>query len=244
MQEDRKVISSDAVKYLAIFLMTLNHICNIGVIPEGTFLYEFMTDIGYFTAPVMCWFLVNGYKNTSSVKKYFLRLVIFGAIAQIPVHYCFGNISPNILLNFAWAILIMVVMDSKMPKALRIILTVLMLIISFAFDWGLVADLIVVLLKLAKTDKTRFLSFLAGLAVFALLNTLMYRTGAYNNYSYPLAEAALHGILSAVPGIIAALTVIFFMKPGKKHRGFGKWFFYIYYPLHIYVLWLIKILIF
>lgn len=243
MKEDRQIISSDAVKYLAVFLMTLNHITHIDVIPEGSVLYEFMTDIGYFTAPVMCWFLVIGYKRTSSVAKYCLRLIIFGAVAQIPVHYCFGNISPNILLGFAWSILIMTVMDSKWHKAVRIIVIVLMLIISFAFDWGLIANLIVVLLKLSKTDKQRFLSYLAGLSIFAVLNVLMYLTGAHNDHCYPLPEALLHGVLTAVPGLIAAVTVIFLMKPGKKHKGFGKWFFYIYYPLHIYLLWLIKIFI-
>lgn len=69
-------LNRDQIKYIAVFTMLLNHVANIFLQP-GTFACEALKDIGYFTAPVMCWFLVEGYRYTRSVKKYAGRLLIF-----------------------------------------------------------------------------------------------------------------------------------------------------------------------
>ena len=68
-------LNRDQIKYIAVFTMLLNHVANIFLQP-GTFACEALKDIGYFTAPVMCWFLVEGYRYTRSVKKYAGRLLI------------------------------------------------------------------------------------------------------------------------------------------------------------------------
>ena len=41
-------LTRDAIKYLAIFTMLLNHIANV-LLPENTILWEVFIDIGYFT---------------------------------------------------------------------------------------------------------------------------------------------------------------------------------------------------
>ena len=51
-------LTRDAIKYLAIFTMLLNHIANV-LLPENTILWEVLVDIGYFTAITMCYFLVK-----------------------------------------------------------------------------------------------------------------------------------------------------------------------------------------
>ena len=53
-------ISKDSVKLIAIFTMLLNHIATIYMEP-GTIIYELFTNIGYFTAITMCYYLVEGY---------------------------------------------------------------------------------------------------------------------------------------------------------------------------------------
>ena len=41
-------LTRDAIKYLAIFTMLLNHIANV-LLPENTILWEVFIDIGYFS---------------------------------------------------------------------------------------------------------------------------------------------------------------------------------------------------
>ena len=79
----RKPLNRNAVKYIAVFAMLLDHIA-------WTFL-DFSTPtaqifhiVGRTTAPVMCFFLAQGYEHTRSFKKYALRLFVFAVISEVP----------------------------------------------------------------------------------------------------------------------------------------------------------------
>ena len=73
----------DTIKYFAMFVMLLNHISYI-FMETGTFWAEFFTDIGYFTAITMCYFLVEGFTYTHSRKQYGKRLLVFAVLSQLP----------------------------------------------------------------------------------------------------------------------------------------------------------------
>ena len=89
-------LTRDAIKYLAIFTMLLNHIANV-LLPENTILWEVFIDIGYFTAITMCYFLVEGFRYTHSRKQYALRLFGFGVVSQVPFSMAFAQ---NGILEF------------------------------------------------------------------------------------------------------------------------------------------------
>ena len=59
-----KGLSRDTIKYIAMSTMLLNHIATVFMEP-GTIPAELFLNLGYFTAPVMCYFLVEGYGYTS-----------------------------------------------------------------------------------------------------------------------------------------------------------------------------------
>ena len=91
-------LTRDAIKYLAIFTMLLNHIANV-LLPENTILWEVFIDIGYFTAITMCYFLVEGFYYTHSRRKYGERLLIFAGISQVPYMMAFGNSQLNMIFT-------------------------------------------------------------------------------------------------------------------------------------------------
>ena len=72
-------MSRKAIKYLAMAAMFCNHFAYI-FLKEGSTGQEVMVDIGYFTAITMCYFIVEGYHYTRSVKNYALRLLVFGIL--------------------------------------------------------------------------------------------------------------------------------------------------------------------
>ena len=89
-----KILNRDAIKYIAMFLMLLNHISTI-FMKSGKLWSELFIDLGYFTAIVMCYFLVEGYQYTHSKKNYAIRLLIFALISEFP--YCFAFTESGIL---------------------------------------------------------------------------------------------------------------------------------------------------
>lgn len=135
-------MNRDQIKYVAMFTMLLNHIANIFLEP-GTFLFEVMVDVGYFTAITMCYFLVEGYGYTRSKEKYGKRLLLFALISEIPFCLAFteeGTISfvnMNMLFTLFLCFLILYAME-KIPSGTRRILCILGLVFASAYsDWAL-----------------------------------------------------------------------------------------------------------
>lgn len=244
-----KILNRDIIKYIAMFTMLLNHIANIFLEP-GTLLFTFFIDIGYFTAPVMCYFLVEGYHYTRSKRKYAGRLAMFALISEIPFCLAFSEVYTgekfisfcgfNMIFTLFLCFCILLVMDYVKNGFLEILLIVGLFILSLFSDWALAAPLFTVLFARAGgNEKNIRNAYLIGAALFALMN--FSPAGDIADTLYSLVYA-----LMTSAGILAAGVVIVWMYNGKRMemgRTFSKWFFYWFYPVHLLILGIIRICI-
>ena len=69
----------ELLKWIAIITMTVDHVGAV-IYPD----YTFLRWIGRLSFPLFAYLLVLGIRNTSNIKKYFIRLFIFALISQIP----------------------------------------------------------------------------------------------------------------------------------------------------------------
>lgn len=234
-----KVLNRDAIKYIAMLTMLLNHIAHV-FLTRGTVLYEAFEDIGYFTAPVMCYFMVEGYDYTRSKLKYGLRLLLFAALSQIPyaLAFRFGNL--NMIYTLLCCFLILVVMEKVGNPILRMIVCMLLMFATVVGDWPLLAPIYTILFHNSKgRPKKAAVSYGLAYVLFVILNVQSYMYGIQGNWT---AYAVVHALLSGL-GVIAAAVVTLVFYNGKRAgrgRNFSKWFFYIFYPAHLTVLYLIK----
>lgn len=233
--------------------MLLNHIAQVFLSP-GTILYAVFEDIGYFTAPTMCYFLVEGYSYTRSKVKYGLRLFLFAALSQIPYHLALGFGNLNMIFTLFCCFLILAARDRiATPSLSAIVCTVLVLVTAFS-DWSILAAVYTILFADSIGDKARLKrSYLIAAAMFAVVNVMSLLAassvpeGAQIPVTIPVytpAQAVLSGILSCA-GVLASASVILVFYNGKRTaRGktFAKWFFYLFYPGHLLALYLIKCL--
>lgn len=240
MKTETRALNRDAIKYIAIIAMTLNHVASVFMEP-GTWLYESFTDIGYMTAIIMCYFLADGYHYTHSKDSYCRRLLIFAAISQIPFNLALGVFSLNILFTLLICFAIIWVMENVSGSTQRNLFVTGLTVLSVIGDWGIFAAIFTIIFERRRGNKGQYqilISFCYCALVFGLFEYL----DLSGNYGY--IAAIPHVIFETLPLVAAGLMMEFLYNGRKSDRNqtFNKWFFYVYYPTHLLVLAGIKAL--
>ena len=75
-------MNRNILKYIAVIAMLCDHISLVFVGMDKP-LGVAMRVFGRLTAPIMCYFLVEGYMHTRSKKKYGARLLVFALISDV-----------------------------------------------------------------------------------------------------------------------------------------------------------------
>lgn len=240
MLESCRVLNRDQIKMLAVIAMTFNHIAHVLLSPRSV-IYEVFQDIGYFTAITMCFFLLEGYRYTHSRKEYGKRLLIFALISEAPFLLAMGYFQMNVIFTLFICFLIFCVMDSRIAGWQRKLIVLVLVLSTVICDWALLLAIAAVLFKKHEGDpRGMALSYGIMFGLFWLMNIPGYAVGT------PLfsGHAVLHGFFAAL-GIAAsgvATLVLYNGRKSEKYRRFNKWFFYVYYPAHLLLLWLIATL--
>lgn len=236
-------ISSDIIKYFAAFAMLIDHIAWCFV-DTNSVLGCIMHLIGRMTAPIMTYFIVEGFHYTGNVNKYLLRLAIFAAASWFPfILMETGNLTPfvfddgNMYFNpmqgviytfFLTLLSLKTVHSETLKKPVKVILVVLICFASLLGDWflfpivwGLLFD------KYRGSFKKQAAAFIISSMVLMTLMILLLTDGFVNNwFQY---------------GVVLALVPLYFYNGEKGRSGkFNKWFFYVFYPAHMLLLGVLK----
>lgn len=241
--EPRYGLNRDTIKYIAMLTMLLNHISHV-FLESGTFLAELFEDVGYFTAPVMCWFLVEGYQYTRSKKNYAIRLLLFAVLSEIPFCLAFsygGEIyfmGLNMLFTLFFCFLILAAEEKITNPLLRTFVQILLVLVTVESDWPIMAAIYTIMFsRTYQSKKKAAVSFGAATLIFIFF---MYSS---RSFQYSGAELISKTICGAM-GVAAAGIIILCFYNGKRAehgRTFSKWFFYLFYPVHLLVIGLIKL---
>ncbi len=208
------------LKWVAIATMTVDHI-GLVLYPQ----YTVLRYVGRLAFPLFAYLLVLGVESTRNLRGYFNRLVLFAFVSQIPFALANG-VQPweklNIFFTLALGLVTVYLMDRNSP------LIFVPLAASFLpIDYGVYGTATVLFFYLLKKD------WRVGAGLFALVNAVLYVIEP--NYQ-PLALLALPLILLHNSGRLNL------GGGGRAHPVFRKYFFYIYYPLHLLALVVIKTL--
>lgn len=221
-------MSRSTLKYIAIIAMTLDHISAF-FLPIDTPLGCAMRITGRITAPVMCYFLAEGFRYTSSRQKYGIRLAVCAVISQAA--YSFAHSGEGFELNMLFTLLIGFLMlcayEEIKNTALKCTAIMLLLTASYFCDWGIIAPLWILAFRILRDDKKMLFTAFSLISLMHItLNTMACIAAGIPWYSQ-LWQA---GVFLFIPLIL--------LCNGKKGRGgfFSKWFFYAYYPLHLAII--------
>ncbi len=251
-KERYRILNRDFIKYMAMIAMTLNHVAFL-FLDESQWLGFFFRQIGYFTAPVMIFFLVEGYGYTHSKKKYLFRLLGVALVAQVPFSLMVSGGTRffypmfNMLFTLSLCFCVLLIQEYVTDKKLAVIGIAWIVLICGYCDWGSMAPLFTLYFSWAKGSEKK-----KRIAFFFLI--LCYYTECFlfgMTASWPVATTIpmlILRFLISLSGIGLAAVSILFLYNGKRMncgtvgKTISKWFFYLYYPAHILVLVLILML--
>jgi len=224
-----KGLNRNHLKYLAIITMVIDHIAYM-FIPASNSIYSMCRIIGKLTAPIMCYFLATGYSYTSSKLKYATRLLIFAIISQPAFTLAFYNtlfkFKFNMIFTLLLCFLILISYEKVKNKFIKWTVILSLVIFSYFCDWGIFAPLWVLFFFIFK-DKIslQVISFYITTIVGIIIKCII-----ISNYSWKNILIYL-GLFLFIP--------ILYLYNGKKGNTnkFNKWFFYIFYPLHLIILY-------
>lgn len=229
---DRKLktnLDTDFIKIIAVVSMTIDHI-------GGAFFpqYPAFRWIGRIAFPLFCYCLTVGMMYTGDIKKYLFRLGAFAVISQPFWILAFnsdditGNIF-NLNIFFTLIVSLLGAWGFKERKWWLFILALILLNV-INFDYAMTGLILILIFYLCKNKPW------LGAAVY----TLTYLPALNGNMADPLAlKIGGHAIGFEIFALLALPFIYIQTNSGLK---IPKWFFYIYYPVHLFAIYLIGIL--
>lgn len=236
-------LNRDVIKYIAMFTMLLNHIAHVMPLP-GVFLRELFIDLGYFTAPVMCYFLVEGYHYTHSKKQYAMRLGVFALISEIPFCLAFttdgiiGFEGMNMMFTLLLCFFILLSMERISNPVFKWLAVLALTLVSTCSDWAVLAPLFTVLFALAGKDREKIKTSFVVATVILGIDSFRIGIGDYTPQMNLLLSAGTM-IGPALAGF--AIVKLYNGKRMERGKAFSKWFFYLFYPGHLLILGLLRV---
>lgn len=228
-------LNRDQLKYIAITAMLFDHV-GMFFIPVTNPVGYIFRIIGRLTAPIMCFFIAEGYFYTGSKKKYGARLFVFACISQFAYsfahHYKFFTFDLNMVYTLFISFLVLLSYDKIENKALKWATVATLIALTLPGDWGMMAPLWVLLFWIYRNrpkQKMIAYSIIATLIVFIDIVFMLMK--GYHWYG----ELWQLGLFLAIP-----VLMTYNGQKGQSGRFF-KWAFYIFYPLHLFVIGLIKL---
>lgn len=229
----KRGISGSTIKIIAIVSMLIDHIGAVVVyryigytIRQGNIapneiyeLYHLLRNIGRWGFPIFCFLLVEGFLHTRSVVKYALRLGLFALVSEIPFNLAFSGrvFDPsyqNVFFTLFIGLLVMSCFRTVERTNLHIALKALFFLLSLIAGYYIAVFLC--------TDYN-------GIGVCCILVIYFFR----NNKSLQLLAGSL-AFMWEVPAPMAFIPIAFYNgKRGLKM----KYFFYVFYPVHLLVLY-------
>ena len=230
----KKCLSNFDLKLIAIITMTIDH---IGVV-FGTPFYNLLRAVGRLSFPIFAFLLTEGYVHTNSFSKYFFRLLVLALISEVIYDYVFfGSFiyigANNIFFTLALGLLTLFLLDKSKGLIKRYFKDKVDLVIILPITYLL----IIVIMGLMG----EFLNFSYGmLGILVISFFYLFK----DNFPLVVISVSLSTLIFGEGmqyfSLFSLILIYFYNKKlGKK----CKVFFYLYYPLHILVLGVIRMLI-
>lgn len=254
-----KKLSGYQLKYIALFSMLLDHIGVIFKVFLPQNIYVLLRTAGRLSFPLFCFILAEGFFHTKDRKKYQKRLFIFALLSEIPYDLAFHYLpvamsGPSLhLQHLTHTVLFPAFQQQNVLFTLFLGFTAMLWMENAAqyrrntFYRNI--DILIIFCCLSEVFRTDCGA--AGILCICFFYSIYKKRG--NCTELPVR----FGVIATLPAAVPLLTyvspfpvqvfaladsLILRCYNGEKGKG-NKYFFYLFYPLHLVVLYLISLLL-
>lgn len=218
MTKENSGMTTFLMKWIAVLTMITDHVGRM-FFPD----VHIFNIIGRIAFPLFAFLLVEGFVHTGNLKKYMLRMLIFACISEIPY---------DLAMQETW------LEFSRQNTIWTLTLGLLMLALCRKCQYSVWAVAGIAVVCCAAAALLRFDYGAGGIVLILILYFL--RDRQWLKY---LAMLGLSVLWFGGTEIAAMISIIFMLAYNGKHGKNMKYMFYWFYPVHLAVLFFIKILI-
>lgn len=227
-----KGLNGNALKVIAIIAMTIDHLAWVGIetYQQAETLQQIVLHcIGRLTAPMMIFFVAEGYHYTHNFRSYLRRLLMLAVVSHFA--FCYFNTSgfnplDNTLFNatsiawpLLWGLILLKVWDmERLARWHKVVVTLVACLLTCTSDWSCAAPLAILMIGRNRDDFYKqmlwMMVIITGYAVAFFV---------FHSHTY--------GMVHMASWMVVPLLALYNGQRGRL-RWLGK-FFYYYYPAHM-----------
>lgn len=225
-----QLFTNNQLKILALIAMTADHV-GLQLLPQ----YGFLRVIGRLAFPIFAYMIAEGCQYTKNRKKYLLTLAAMALLFQLVYFFAMDSVYQGIFVTFTLSTSLIFAIDRakerRTPDAYLLAGVVFVAIVFFCSilprlwttsDFAVDYDLVGVLLPAVVYFERKRLDKLVMTAVLLILLALQWGGNQW------------FALLALIP--LACYN-------GQRGKYRMKNLFYIYYPAHLVVIWLLDMLL-
>jgi len=220
------LLTGNMLKIIALITMTIDHIGMI-LFPTNMIL----RIIGRMAFPIYGYMIAEGCRYTKNRPKYLFSILSVGIICQIAYLVAMGSVYQCIMITFSMSLAVIYTFDlaaqKRVPWPLAVGVVILSFVIceivpsfvpescDFAVDYGFCGVIYPFLIYIAQSKRTKLFMALVGLILVSM--------------SRPVIQ--IFSLLALIPLALYS---------GERGKLKLKYLFYVYYPVHLAIIYLIS----
>lgn len=235
------ILNGNTLKIIAAIAMTCDHV--------GLFFFPHIPlfrIIGRLAFPIFAFMIAEGVYYTKRKARYFLKIFSLAVLFQIVRFYFTGSLNMCVLVTFSLSILTLFalhrakkslwddaisIMQKLLFAALFCAVVAVTYLLNLIFDieygfWGCMLPVFAGLFRLPEPTENRTQSLLETIPARALM------------MSIPMIPIVMNTTILQAYSFFA--LPLLFLYSGKRGKRKMKYFFYIFYPLHHAVLYVLQ----
>lgn len=230
-------LNSNQIKLIAILAMTFDHLLWL-IFPgcRHTWWILALHAVGRITAPIMWFFIAEGFHYTRNRARYAGRLFLFAVLSHFAYDFA-GGIpflptgmfnQTSVMWSLAWSVVLMSCYASeKYPHWIKLLFTALVCLLTFPSDWSCIAAMCPAFLF---SHRGNFRRQATDIVFWTFLYALV----------YCIAIDPVYGVLQMCTALSLPILRRYDGTRGSAKQM--KWLFYFYYPAHLVVIGILRVL--